>query len=1244
MLGSRGDSGDCGLRRLMAGALLVTVLGGGTMVWLAVQDADQSMRRTLLEQACLAAEGICPYDLQLLSGTGSDVGLPSYARLKQGLAAVRADNPGCRFAYLMGCRPDGSVFFFVDSEPVGSPDESPAGQLYEEAPEGCRRAFRQESTSTIGPYTDRWGVWVTGLAPLREPASGRLVAMLAMDTAAGRWHWTLFEAACPPLLTLLVVLVLGLAGASLLRVRSHRVEAVPAWMRYIEVGVIAAVGLSLTVYAASVANRREREDREGEFVRFAAGRMALVDHALRDLTQIELQGLARFRTGFGSTVLEDFSRFASYLADNASVQAWEWIPAVPGEERESFESAIRAAGIPGFRIWERNGAGESVLASPRDTYYPVCLVTPASGNEPAIGYDVGSQVSRRAALDEAASTGLPTGTDPIALVQESGNQKGMLVFLPVYADTDQGRLHAFALAVLRMGTLLRRTTASNCAWFQLDLVRPDGTRDLLAVSDAVPARQSGGPTISRPILAFGKTFVITAHAGPDYLASHPAAAWWHALLIGVLLTLVPVVLVGVLARRKQRLEKEVAERTTGMVIAEREREESESKFRTLFQSNADAILLHDQGRVVDCNDAALRMFGCPTIEELKGCHPTDFSPPFQQGGVPTAELMVDYTGRAMQEGSILFEWTSRRLDNGDEFPCEVQLTSMRLAGKMLVQSVVRDISERKAAEKRLSDERETLGNVIEGTRAGTWVWNVQTGETEFNETWAQTVGYTLEELSPVSIDTWLSLCHPDDLGKSSRLLERHMRGEVPYYDCECRMRHRDGHWVWVHDRGKLITFDEKGQPLMMFGTHTDISALKCVEEELVRTNKGLSEANARANEMAAQAEDANRAKSEFLANMSHEIRTPINAIVGMSRLAQQTDLDDRQRNYLEKVGLSAEHLLRVINDILDFSRIESGRLEMERTTFRIGDVMCKLASMVGDGAREKSLSFSIDIHPEVPHVLIGDPLRLGQILINLGSNAVKFTDHGDIAVSVGVQRHDGCRVMLHFAVRDTGIGLSTEQQAGLFAAFTQADSSTSRKYGGTGLGLAISKRLTEMMGGVIWAESKEGTGSTFHFIVPLERGMETTSAETPGGLPQMDGPVGRLVGARILLVEDNDVNQELMQDVLEEGGMEVEVAENGRVALALLAKHEFDGILMDCQMPVMDGYETTRRIREQERFRKLPIIALTANAMHAAREKVLEVGMDDYIAKPVDFDAMFSTMAKWIVPGRAPAGKCLDGK
>jgi PAS domain S-box-containing protein len=500
-------------------------------------------------------------------------------------------------------------------------------------------------------------------------------------------------------------------------------------------------------------------------------------------------------------------------------------------------------------------------------------------------------------------------------------------------------------------------------------------------------------------------------------------------------------------------------------------------------------------------------------------------------------------------------------------------------------------------------EQERLRLALDGSRAALWDWDLESGHEYFSDRWRSMLGYEPGELAD-DVREWERRVHPDDLDRSRALIAEHLAGSTEVYENVHRLRHKEGHYLWVMALGRVLR-DETGRQRRMIGIYLDVTEQRQAIE---------------------RAEAADRAKSEFLANMSHEIRTPMHGIIGMTHLALLSSEDENQSQYLRTIETSAKSLLGILNDILDFSKIEAGKLHIERTTFELRPLIDRVIDLVGLSAAEKGLTLEVVWAPGMDRCFEGDPLRLSQILINLMSNAVKFTDRGGVRLAID-QPVAG---RLRFEVRDTGIGIAAQELARLFHAFAQADGSITRRFGGTGLGLTITKRLVELMDGSVEVSSVLDQGSCFRVEIAAPVRVLATEVPGPETLASRTSTAAMgLSGRRLLLVEDNLVNRQIVLGYLRRvGGLTVDVAEDGRQALERCTQARYDLILMDLQMPVMDGYEATRQIRAGGIG--VPIVALTANAFPEDVARSLECGMNEHLIKPLEMKKLLEVLTRYL--------------
>jgi PAS domain S-box-containing protein len=646
-------------------------------------------------------------------------------------------------------------------------------------------------------------------------------------------------------------------------------------------------------------------------------------------------------------------------------------------------------------------------------------------------------------------------------------------------------------------------------------------------------------------------------------------------------------------------------------------EDANRRMHTLLNTAGDAIITADEtGRILSFNRAAEAMFGYRAANiighNLRRLMPEPYSSQhddYMQRYEQTGERRVIGIGR---------EVTALRRD-GSTFPIELNVADTGLEHPREFIGTIRDISQRVHERRELAAEEAKFRGLFELSPVGIAMNDYETGEfLDFNAAVNEPADYTPEEFRRLS---YWDITPMEYMPAEQRQLEI-LESTGRYGPFEKEYRRRDGsrYPVLLHGFKGL---DAEGRPVI-WSIIQDISELKAAEAKAKEREVRLEQARE-------EAEQANRAKSEFLANMSHEIRTPMNAVIGLSQLLQETSLDTRQHDYLNKIHDASRLLLGIINDVLDYSKIEAGKLELERTPFNLDSLTEQMRGLFVDTAQKRGLAFNIAVDPEVPRNLVGDDLRMGQVLTNLFSNAVKFTQAGSVTLDVVLTERQSETVSLTFSVTDTGIGMTPADTEKLFQSFSQVDASTTRQYGGTGLGLVISRRLVEMMGGHLDVASVPGQGSRFFFTLtfPLAKGptVANSGQHAAAALSGVES-IPDLQGRCLLLVDDNAINLEVAQRILEKTGTDVVLAQNGAEALERVEQSTFDLVLMDLQMPVMDGFEATARLRE--RGFTQPVIALSASVMQDDRRRAHSAGIDDHVAKPIDRALLYRTLEHWL--------------
>lgn len=1118
-----------------------------------------------------------------------------------------------------------------------------------------------------------------------------------------------------------------------------------AWLVFVL--TLLVIGWAWFVASAAV------QQRASERFDYTAKDVATAITERMDQYQLALRsGLALFKSS-DHVSRQDWENFADTLYLNKhfpGIQGLGYSVMLHPEDVPGHEATIQQEGFPDYQV---KPSGQ------RDMYSAIIYLEPFDWrNQRAFGYDMFSEPTRRQAMVRSRDTADFAASGRVTLVQETEQdvQYGFLMYFPhykkntslTYIKERRQSILGFIYAAFRMGDLMRGVLGDTHQNIDFELYEGEPDNGVLLYNNAEDKqlRYAKGDNQNHfqttlQIDVGGQTWSLFVYSDAGFIQASELNQPTFIVVTGLLLNIFLFFFISYLVKGRSQ-----AKASEQQALADYK----QSQQRLQLAADAGKMGLAEWNIAEDTmywDDRMLALYGYSRDTFPNNLHA------WQQRVHPNDKLVTLNKIKEAQQFKDHFDMEFRIiLPDGEVRHIAASMIIERnpTGEAMRMVGFNYDITEQNQSKQQLQAERWRLQNVLEGTNAGTWEWNIQTNETQFNKRWAEIIGYSLDEVNALSNKTWLDLVHPEDVESCTNSIQAHFAGRTEYFERNFRIQHKDGHWLWIMARGKVFAWTDAGEPLLMFGTHHDISVQKRYES-ILKTERD-------------KAQSANRSRGEFLANMSHEIRTPINGVMGTLNLLADTQLTASQHNLLNISKRSADALLGLINDILDLSRIESGKLEIFEHELELLITIADVARTLSSKAESKGIELLCPSHYIEEVILFTDGLRLRQILTNLLNNALKFTEKGSVKLSIDKLDESNSKLKLRFNVTDTGQGISDKDQQLLFERFQQVDSSLTRKEGGSGLGLAICKQLVELMGGTIGFESQVGVGSRFWFELefvkaaikqpvtaqvfdtvkvcvlkpmPVYDELYTTvfaawnvaysqadeysqvleeftaaaqyqhkiliidaeqlkdkalvkalldtkeqrkdivllvvcSQSMVSMIPQVisdeadqilskpliqsdlynavlavvydNNAVDKSLmkkektslkkfDAEVLVVEDNVTNVVIIQGLLKKFNIRSKVAEDGRKALDLLAKNEYDLVLMDCQMPVMDGYETTRRIRQADSAvlnKDIAVIALTAQAMRGDEEACIRAGMNDYLTKPIEPEVLYEKLSKWL--------------
>jgi len=979
---------------------------------------------------------------------------------------------------------------------------------------------------------------------------------------------------------------------------------------------------------------------------------------LENSIQRHINVLRSLESFYAASEHVDGSKFQRYtmpvLKDIQGIQALEWAPIIQASEREAFEKRFQQNGQPRFQITEQDINKNMQRAKERSYYVPITFLEPYLGNEKAWGYDFASSPERLAALTRAADTGELSLTSRVTLVQEQGTQQGLVAYQPLYhgdlpLQTQEQRRNAisgYIVGIFRIGDMVmaafQHKQTDGLIYRLIDQSSP-AAEQLLFTS----ASDQFQPTILQRKTFFTDSIVLlhTSNlsiggrfwrfeiaASPTYVTTHSEDYMRFILIACLLLTSFVIGFCLLSSGREHLLEILVHERSTEITLLHEQTTALENQallakifhnipgmvfqFK-LFPDGHASLPLVSEG-IGDLYELSADQVGEDASTLFARIHPDDYNQvvaSLQESARSEQPLQLEYRVLLPEKG---LRWLSG-LSRPEKFD----------DGSTVWYGFQSDITERKFAQKLAYETGEHLRLVLTAaTGISVITTDVNGLITIFNPGAEQMLGYVATDMIGKQVPALFHL--PEEVEQRGLELTLELGWPVSGFSIFVEKSLETGQeireWTYVCKNGSRLLVSLCVTPIRnanhelegFLGIATDISESKEYQDSIMLAKE--------------QAEHFLQLKSQFIASMSHEIRTPMAAVIGFSQLALINEMPDKIRLYLENINIASTSLLSILNDILDFSKLEVGRTIIEQQPFQLNALLDTLDKIFSISAQQQGLKFNLVLASNIPNNLIGDKLRLQQVLTNLLGNAIKFTTQGSVSLNITLQQIDLTQVRLLFCVTDTGIGISAEDQKKLFQPFSQVDGSITRRFGGTGLGLAISHKLMELMGSEFSLISNPELGSSFSFELVLGLSTSTISRQShfeTQGLVTIDQ---NLSGTRVLVVEDNLLIQQVVRGFLDPSGIIVTIANDGQEALVLLEQNEFDGVLMDIHMPIMNGFEATKQIRRLPQFAHLPVIALTAGVTVEEREQCLATGMNDFIPKPIDSKQLLMTLTQWLKP------------